>query len=140
MAYYALLDENNIVTQVFPGRDEDEEVNGINDWEQYYGNLHGCVCKRTSYNTEGNHHRYGKDPFRGNFGAVGHTYDEELDAFIPPQLFSSWSLNTETLQWDPPTPYPDSDDHRYYWDEEMLNWVPIEPFDPDANPPPIDGP
>lgn len=140
MAYYALLDENNIVTEVITGRDEDEEVNGITDWEEYYGNRHGCVCKRTSYNTEGNQHLYGKTPFRGNFGAVGHVYDEELDVFLPPQPFLSWSLNTDTYQWDPPTPYPDDYDHLYYWDEETLNWIVVEPPALPDNPPPVDAP
>ena len=37
MGHYAFLDENNIVTEVITGRDEDEIVNGIYDWEEYYG-------------------------------------------------------------------------------------------------------
>ena len=36
MAYYALLDENNIVTDVISGKDE-----GNFDWEQQYGSLRG---------------------------------------------------------------------------------------------------
>ena len=33
MGHYAFLDENNIVTEVITGRDEDEVVNGISNWE-----------------------------------------------------------------------------------------------------------
>ena len=51
MAHYAFLDENNIVTEVIVGRDEDEVVDGISDWEAYYGEFRGQTCKRTSYNT-----------------------------------------------------------------------------------------
>ena len=54
MAYYALLDDNNVVVQVFPG--VDEYTNGV-DWEHHYGAMHQMTCKRTSYNTCGNHHR-----------------------------------------------------------------------------------
>ena len=57
MAHYVFLDENNTVTEVITGRNEAEKGhNGedIVDWEQFYGNIRGQVCKRTSYNTEKN--------------------------------------------------------------------------------------
>ena len=41
MAHYAFLDENNIVTEVITGRDEDDLVDGVYDWEIYYGRLRG---------------------------------------------------------------------------------------------------
>ena len=53
MAHYALLDENNIVTTVIVGADEN--LDGI-DWEQNYADLYNQTCKRTSYNTYGNEH------------------------------------------------------------------------------------
>ena len=48
MAHYAFLNENNVVTDVIVGKNENED--GI-DWEQHYGNFRGQTCKRTSYNT-----------------------------------------------------------------------------------------
>jgi hypothetical protein len=74
MAHYAFLDENNIVTEVIPGRDEWEEVDGVTDWEQAYSEVRGQVCKRTSYN--------GK--IRYNYAGIGYTYDPIDDAFIAP--------------------------------------------------------
>ena len=74
MAHYAFLDENNIVTEVIPGRDEWEIVDDITDWEKAYGEIRGQVCKRTSYN--GN--------IRYNYAGIGYTYDPIDDAFIPP--------------------------------------------------------
>jgi hypothetical protein len=121
MAHYAFIDSNNIVTEVIPGRDEGE--NGV-DWEQWYGNFRGQVCKRTSYNTFGNQHPEGK-PFRKNYAGIGYTYDSVRDAFIPPQLFPSWVLNEETCQWDAPVAMP-ADGQRYYWDEATLSWVVTE--------------
>ena len=50
MAHYALVDDNNIVTNVFVGRDEDDLPDGITSWEDYYGAVHGQTCRRTSYN------------------------------------------------------------------------------------------
>ena len=46
MAHYAFLD-NNIVTEVIVGIDENELIEGL-DPETWYGNFKGPVCKRTS--------------------------------------------------------------------------------------------
>lgn len=79
---------------------------------------------QTSYNTHGGVHPEGR-PLRMNYAGIGYTYDEERDAFIPPQPFASWKLNEDTCLWDAPTPYPD-DGKPYYWDETALSWVEIE--------------
>ena len=73
MAYYAFLDDNNVVTEVINGIDETELIEGL-DTETWYGNFRGQVCKRTSYN---NNIRY-------NYAGIGFTYDPIDDAFIPP--------------------------------------------------------
>lgn len=119
MAHYAFLDANNIVTEVIVGKHEGED--GV-DWEQHYGKFRGQVCKRTSYNTSAGLHVNGGSPFRKNYAGNGYTYDETLDAFIPPQPFPSWTLNTDTCLWEPPTPYP-SGDELYRWDEPTLSWI-----------------
>ena len=74
MGYYAFLDENNIVTEVIPGKDEliDGELP-----EVWYGNYRDQKCVRTSYNAEGH-------GFRGYYAGIGYYYDETLDEFIPP--------------------------------------------------------
>lgn len=74
MAHYAFLDGNNVVTEVITGRNEWEVVDGISDWEAYYGNLRGQRCLRTSYN--GN--------IRGCYAGIGYSYDEVNDVFVPP--------------------------------------------------------
>ena len=114
MAHYAFLDENNIVTEVIVGRDEWEVVDGISDWEAYYGQKRNQVCKRTSYN--GN--------IRKNYAGIGFTYDEGRDAFIPPKPFDSWLLDEDTCRWEAPIPYPE-DGLMYQWDEEQGDWTPI---------------
>lgn len=101
MAHYALLDENNIVTWVITGNDEDLVHEGVDSWEQYYGDFHNQKCLRTSYNTHANQHNYGGDPFRGNFAGLGFEYREDLDAFIPPKPGEDWVLNEETFTWEP---------------------------------------
>jgi hypothetical protein len=122
MAHYAFLDENNIVTEVIVGRDEDEVVDGISDWEAYYGEFRGQTCKRTSYNTQAGQHSGDGTPFRKNYAGIGYTFDADRDAFIPPKPFDSWLLNEDTCVWDAPVAYPDDGD-VYHWDEDVLNWV-----------------
>lgn len=89
MAHYAFLDENNIVTEVIPGRNEWEIVDGISDWEQAYSEIRNQVCKRTSYN--GN--------YRKNYAGVGYSYDERRDAFIQPKCHDVAILDETTCRW-----------------------------------------
>ena len=120
MAHYAFLDENNIVTQVITGRDESD---GGTDWEVWYGDFHGQVCKRTSYNTANNVHKNGGTPFRGNYAGIGYTYREDIDVFVPPQPFPSWTLNTN-INWEPPVAMP-INEKIYAWNEETQTWVEV---------------
>lgn len=124
MAHYAFLDSNNIVTHVIVGRDEDDLVEGIQDWENYYATRVDQTCKRTSYNTHGGQHLASGEPFRKNYAGIGFTYDEERDAFIPPKPFESWVLNEDTCLWDAPVPYP-TDGEIYTWDEETTSWIEV---------------
>ena len=120
MAHYAFLDNNNIVTEVIIGKEEFED--GIN-WEEYYGNLRGQVCKRTSYNTSLGSHKFDGVPFRKNYAGVGFKYDETLDAFIPAQMYPSWTLNIETCGWEPPVAEPTTEfPFIAVWNEDALNW------------------
>jgi hypothetical protein len=112
MAHYAFLDENNIVTEVIVGTDETELIEG-KDPETWYGEFRGQTCKRTSYN--GN--------IRKNYAGIGFTYDDALDAFIPPKPFDSWILNEEVAQWEAPTQRPEG---AYNWNEETLSWIELE--------------
>jgi len=110
MAHYAFLDSNNVVTEVIVGKNEGED--GI-DWEQWYGDFRGQVCKRTSYNNN----------IRKNYAGVGYTYREDIDAFVPPQPYASWILDANA-QWQPPVAIP-TDDKMYLWNEETLSWVEV---------------
>lgn len=121
MGHYAFLDGNNIVTEVITGKDEGQD--GI-DWEQWYGNFRGQVCKRTSYNTVGGVHSNGGTPFRKNYAGIGYSYDAERDAFIPPKPFESWVLNEDSCLWEAPVAHP-NDGGFYNWNEETQEWVAV---------------
>jgi hypothetical protein len=89
MAHYAFLDDQNIVVEVITGIDETELIEGL-DPETWYSNFRGLVCKRTSYN--------GK--IRKNFAGIGFTYDESLNAFIPPKPDGNYILNKKLGKWE----------------------------------------
>jgi hypothetical protein len=115
MKYFAEIDENNMVINIILVNDEDcldenekeSEVVGA----EFCKNLLGGVWKQTYYDAN----------FRKNFAGIGYTYDEKLDAFIPPQLYSKWILNEETAQWESPIPPPDNE-NPYFWNDEKGSW------------------
>tara|TARA_R100000664_G_C2658476_1_gene75775 strand:- start:71 stop:463 length:393 start_codon:yes stop_codon:yes gene_type:complete len=79
------------------------------------------IWKQTSYNTRGGVHILGGTPFRKNHAGIGHTYDEDRDAFIPAKPYSSWVLNEETCLWEAPVVKPD-DGNKYIWNETTKEW------------------
>ena len=97
MAYYAFLNDQNIVTEVIPGIDEKELIEGLEP-EIWYGNFRGQVCKRTSFNGR----------IRKNFAGIGMTYDETRDAFIAPEPTDAIGFDEETCRWI--TPYEVDDE------------------------------
>ena len=112
MAHYAFLDENNTVTEVITGKDENILIEGL-DAETWYGNYRGQVCKRTSYNNN----------IRGTYAGIGYEYNSAEDIFITPKPYPSWTRTGSF--WEAPTPMPE-DGARYSWDEETSNWIEIQ--------------
>lgn len=88
MAHYAFIDNDNIVVEVIVGKDENETIEGLTP-EEWYSNYRGLRCVRTSYN--GN--------IRVNYAGIGFTYDEALDAFIPPKCHDEATLDNIKCLW-----------------------------------------
>ena len=101
MSHFAKI-ENGIVTEVIVA-------------EQDFIDMLDGQWVQTSYNAK----------IRKNYAGIGYTYDEQRDAFIPPQPFSSWLLNENTCQWEAPISMPD-DGKKYIWDRTAQNWVEIK--------------
>lgn len=133
MSHFAQVDENNIVINILVGYNDDPA--GDEGYSWFVENLGGTWIK-TSYNAVGGKRRnpdtgeiFDEPGFRKNYAQVGYTWDPIRDAFIPPQDFSSWTLNEETCLWESPIPYPafDEENPKYYeWNENILNWEEIQ--------------
>ena len=121
MAHFAKLGVGNIVERVAVVSNDvaTTEQAGVD----FLNNLYNTrdVWKQTSYNTQGGVHMLGGTPFRKNYASKGYTYDQEKDAFIPPQPYPSWTLNESTCRWDSPVAYP-NDENFYRWNETTKQW------------------
>jgi len=119
VAHFAEIDENNIVLRVVVVdddviRDADGRHNELLG-QQYCNRILDGRWVQTSYNST----------FRVRFAGVGYRYDEERDAFLTPRPFSSWLLNEQTYNWEPPVEMPD-DGKRYLWNEVIMEWQLLE--------------
>lgn len=118
MAHFAEIDSNNIVLRVIVVSNKDTaDANGVEKESigaAFCERLLGGTWKQTSYN--GN--------MRKNYAGIGYTYRADIDAFVPPQPYPSWVLNTNTAQWEAPVPYP-NDGKLYEWNEQTQSWVEV---------------
>jgi len=118
MAKFAEIDENNVIIQIIVVAEEDcldeNENHSEAVGEAFCQNLFNSsnLWKQTSYPNNINKSGAG----------VGYFYDAELDVFIPPQPYPSWTLNSKIYQWECPVPYP-ADSPYYIWDEDAFSWV-----------------
>ena len=121
MASFAKIGTGNIVEKVVVVSNDVATTEQAG--EIFLNNLYKTkdVWKQTSYNTVGGVHTLGGTPFRKNFAGTGYTYDQSIDAFIPPQPFGSWILNETTCLWDSPVVKPD-DGQIYIWNELKQRW------------------
>lgn len=59
---------------------------------------------------------------RYTYASIGYLYHPDLDIFTPPKPYPSWILNSNTAEWQPPTPMPETGG-PWEWNEESLSWI-----------------
>lgn len=147
MAHFAELDKNNqVINIVVVSNDDIKDMNGSEVEEigiAFCKKLFGADTnwKQTSYNNN----------MRVRYAIIGGSYNEELDAFIPPKPCGSWVINIETKDWESPIGEPpeltqqeiDSDSY-YQWNEESYQsdntsgWILITPETSTEEEPPVE--
>jgi len=144
MAHFAILDENNVVTMVLIGKDDDDERELTERTGQTY--------KKCSYNTVAGFHRLGGTPFRKNYPSPGYVYDSIRDAFIAPSPYGDWfpkpgeaypenalyilneekcvwEINLEAYPYPNNSPYVDEEQkHSWHWNEDTKEWLTLADY------------
>lgn len=120
MAHYAEIDANNVVLRVIVVDNKDESTPDGTTVESigiaFCQRLFGGNWVKTSYNRN----------IRKRYAGIGYTFNSALDAFVPPQPYPSWTLDSATADWVAPVAYP-TDGKVYSWDEASLSWVLVNP-------------
>ena len=117
MSHFAKV-EDGVVTDVIVA--EQDFIDALDD---------SALWVQTSYNTRrGVHHDPetgepdGGEALRKNYAGIGSLYDGI--GFCEPQPYASWTLDSDTYVWNPPTPSPFvteeqfSEGYFYDWDED----------------------
>ena len=122
MAYFAEIDDNNVVTRVVVvGNDISTAAGPLGDNDMHVDGETWCVnffkggtWKQTSYNNN----------FRKQFAGKNCIYDSAKDKFLSPQPYASWALD-ENDDWQAPVTHPtdDTDKHNISWDEAGQKWT-----------------
>jgi hypothetical protein len=120
MAHFAKLDENNVVVDVIKVDNIDTGELDFPESETMGRVYLASIVKlpgkwyQTSYNNN----------FRKRFARIGHLYNKDIDAFIAPQPFPSWTLDAGLADWVPPVAHPTtvSSGMECYWDEASTTW------------------
>jgi hypothetical protein len=114
MAHFAEI-LNSVVQRVIVVHDNELLVDGVeveSKGAEFCANLFGGEWVQTSYN--GN--------IRKQYAGVGYSYDADLDVFIAPQPYPSWTLD-DNHDWQPPTPMPVVEGKQYAWFEPNRVWI-----------------
>ena len=114
MAHFVRLENGVVIQGIVVSNQDTADEHGVEKEDigiAFCSNLLGGTWKQTSYNAR----------IRKNYAGIGYTYDETLDAFIPPKPFDSWILDTDKAQWKAPVDYP-TEEGRFNWNENTQSW------------------
>ena len=132
MAHFAKIGLDNIVEDIVVIRNIDtmteggieREDIGVSKLQEDTGH---SSWKKCSFNTRNGSHILGGTAFRANYPSRGWTYDSTNDIFVEPRpadkngrACNSWTLNTTTGRYDPPSAAPS---YQHVWDEAASEWV-----------------
>jgi len=126
MAHFALINKsNNIVENVIVIANEEildengneQESLGVEICKRHFGENYNYL--QCSYN----------DRIRGKYPAIGETYDQEIDAFMPVKPFDYFVFDENNWEWVPPNRPQETekmilDDVNYTWSFSSKEWVP----------------
>ena len=119
--YFAQINESNTVVKIITvdaqpieAHGGDKSVAAENWMKKVFKIPEGHKWVQTS--------KQSTSDFRKQPAGIGYKYDSNLDIFIAPQLFDSWTLNSNN-DWEAPIPYPSiTEGYVISWDETNQQW------------------
>ena len=120
MAHYAKIKDGIVIDVIVA---DQEYIDNLVDfvpgfWLQTSYNTRGGVHYEPNSNTPSEDQ---SKALRKNFASVGYSYNAGKDAFIPPKVYPSWTLDDTTCMWKPPIAKP-IDGNDYKWNEINQSW------------------
>tara|TARA_R100001163_G_scaffold65523_2_gene63066 strand:- start:1857 stop:2306 length:450 start_codon:yes stop_codon:yes gene_type:complete len=142
MAHFAKIDSDNKVLSIMRVNDNDlKNSDGVEQesiGQQYletHSNWPANQWIQTSYNTFENSHKLGGTPFRGNYAAIGGSWDSTNNIFWNEKPYDSWVKNISEAKWQSPIgdapaltseqqSQNDAGTHLwvYFWNESNETW------------------
>lgn len=116
-AYFAQLDDNNVVLNIITVNENDIKDENGNVSEQ----IGIDFCKSLVGAHTNWVQTFKDDSKRVRYATIGGTYNEEYDAFILAKPYESWILNLETLSWESPLS-PPNPPYEYRWEERLYKF------------------
>lgn len=115
MAHFAKINSDSIVEDIIV---VDNDIITVDDAEnenlgiEFCQTIHGEDTNwvQCSYNSN----------FRHTYPRKGSEWKPDVDKFILPQPFLSWTLNSE-YNWEAPITNPSTEDVKYVWVEDLYN-------------------
>jgi len=116
MAYFAELDENNIVINLIAVHNNELLLDGVENEQKgidFCNTIKQGRWVQCSFNNR----------IRKEYPSIGFSYDEIRDEFVRFQPYPSWTLN-ENNDWVPPKANENPIEGVIYnWDESKLEWI-----------------
>lgn len=115
MAHFAKINSDSIVEDIIVVDNDIITVDGVENENlgiEFCQTIHGEDTNwvQCSYNSN----------FRHVYPRKGSEWKPDVDKFILPQPFLSWTLNSE-YNWEAPITNPSTEDVKYVWIEELYN-------------------
>jgi hypothetical protein len=129
MRYFAELDENNVVVNAFAS-ENDADLTLVQEIQIEDEN--GTVTTQVVNIFPENHTiiEFSDDgSITKNYAGIGYTYDNNLNAFIPPKEYENYILNEETFEWEPDENLEydlHNDGKLYRYSKELDGWIPVD--------------
>ncbi len=141
MAHFAKLGANGKVISVLTLDNKDMlNADGVEDetvgqqYLEHHNNWPAQMWIQTSYNTQGNQHKLGGTPLRGNYAGIGYEWDEDNNIFWPKKPYASWVKDIATASWKSPigdapelTEEEKTANKYYVWNEANQSWDLTDP-------------